>query len=453
MCREDASCPFVHDAPCVYRSYVMSAQEKQSKFTGREQRLGVWILSFLLAGIFDRGQRKPDRSTGGEDDARAAAASRAADATAADPASCEGGADDGAPSDEDDHARVLLRGLWGGGRSGEGAPCPGDEEEVRAGTNDGATDPEHTSAVHSKARFDWAAYREAIPTTPPHAEITAMFSECALLVGRITRHLGDAVASTMTLAEGAANAKQAQEFVLLYPVPILGPLHTTKALKLLAHLLDAVRLHGSILNGDTSLNEQEHKKDKRHYVRTDKGTWSFLRQVVRHANGSRGVLRLNKEADAVRSAPCAGPGDDEDVSSDGASDGNEAEDKGPGAPEAGAGAEVADAAATAAPHRIANAPSNDLAAQVGSTAAAGMPRPSAASLRQVPNAHLASLPGLSGVGGVLLLVCEGPRAGADGSLHCHASPRWVCRAAACASDAQVPHHVVVRLFGLPLRER
>eukprot|EP00170_Pyropia_yezoensis_P001627 contig_7047_g1631 len=168
----------------------------------------------------------------------------------------------------------------------------------------------------------------------------------------------------MTLAEGAANAKQAQEFVLLYPVPILGPLHTTKALKLLAHLLDAVRLHGSILNGDTSLNEQEHKKDKRHYVRTDKGTWSFLRQVVRHANGSRGVLRLNKEADAVRSAPCAGPGDDEDVSSDGASDGNEAEDKGPGAPEAGAGAEVADAAATAAPHRIANAPSNDLAAQL-----------------------------------------------------------------------------------------
>ncbi|KAK1861397.1 hypothetical protein I4F81_003981 [Pyropia yezoensis] len=59
--------------------------------------------------------------------------------------------------------------------------------------------------------------------------------------------------------------------------------------------------------------------------------------------------------------PCS---DDEDVSSDGASDGNEAEDKGPGAPEAGAGAEVADAAATAAPHRIANAPSNDLAAQL-----------------------------------------------------------------------------------------
>ncbi|KAK1859253.1 hypothetical protein I4F81_001850 [Pyropia yezoensis] len=136
---------------------------------------------------------------------------------------------------------------------------PGDEEELGAArTNDGV-DKEDMSAAQSNTKFEWAAYRRAFPDTPPHAAITAMFAEYALLVGRITRHLGAAVASPMTLAEGEGIAKQAQEFVLCYAVPILGPLHTTKVHKLLAHLLEAVRLHGNPMNGDNSLNEQKHK--------------------------------------------------------------------------------------------------------------------------------------------------------------------------------------------------
>lgn len=55
-------------------------------------------------------------------------------------------------------------------------------------------------------------------------------------------------------------------------MPILGPLRTTKVHKLLAHLLEAERMHGNIMNGDTSHNEQRHKDDKGHYARTNKST-------------------------------------------------------------------------------------------------------------------------------------------------------------------------------------
>lgn len=65
------------------------------------------------------------------------------------------------------------------------------------------------SAVQADAKLDWKAFRRAFPDTPPHAAITAMFAEYALLVGRITRHLGAAVASPMSLSEGEAIAQQA----------------------------------------------------------------------------------------------------------------------------------------------------------------------------------------------------------------------------------------------------
>lgn len=42
----------------MFCSYTVSVQEKQAMFTGIEQRLGVWILPFLVLGIFDRGRRK-----------------------------------------------------------------------------------------------------------------------------------------------------------------------------------------------------------------------------------------------------------------------------------------------------------------------------------------------------------------------------------------------------------
>lgn len=81
-----------------------------------------------------------------------------------------------------------------------------------ARANDGV-DKEDMRAAQANAMFDWAAYRRSFPDTLPHAAIKTMLSEYALLVGRITRHLGTAVAFPVTLAEGEAISKQAQEFV------------------------------------------------------------------------------------------------------------------------------------------------------------------------------------------------------------------------------------------------
>lgn len=330
------------------KSYVMSAKDKQSTFTCREQRLGVWILPHLVTGIFDRGCRQPASTTGGEDAAAGPAAAEPpappsdglpGDNEAATPGA-EGAVDDSALSQDVSRAGVLLRSLWRdeGGREEEEVPAVDEEDE-----DPGAAGRGSGGKQHANARFDWSAYREAFPGTPPHAAITAMFAEYAVLVGRITRHLGETVASPMTIVEGEAISKQAQEIVLCYAVPILGPLHTTKVHKLLAHLLEAMRFHGNIMNGDTSKNEQQHKEDKHHYARTNKSAAGFLRQLVRHAQESRAVLQRNRAAAAAASAAAAAAkGANEDLDCE--SDGNEADDDEPGLPVPDANATLADTA-------------------------------------------------------------------------------------------------------------
>lgn len=301
-------------------SYVLSEKDKQATFTGREQRLGVWILPFLVAGLFGPGRRKAEKSscaaptvpptpTGGACGAGAAGADSAAPpARAAGTAGRideEGRAEtaDGVvpatreaepeACEADDPASHFLRNLLADGNGDEGVPCPGDEEAPGV-IHNGSMDQEDVNAAQASAVFDWVGYRKAFPDTPLHAAVTAMFAEYALLVGRITRRLGAATHTPMTLKEGEDLAAQARTFVLCYTTPILGRLHTTKVHKLLCHLLDAVRLHGAISNGDTSANEQQHKDDKRHYLRTNKSTSGYMRQLVRHAQGSRAVLKRNK---------------------------------------------------------------------------------------------------------------------------------------------------------------
>ncbi|KAK1865695.1 hypothetical protein I4F81_008221 [Pyropia yezoensis] len=199
-------------------------------------------------------------------------------------------------------AQSFLQNILGEDGGGDDTPSAENDEPGRAAAKVGA-DKEDKKAAQSHARLDWAAYREAFPDTPPHAAITAMFAEYALLVGRITRKLGVATVTPMTMREEEELATQAQTFVLRYVTPILGPLHTTKVHKLLCHLLDAVRLHGNILNGDTSTNEQEHKEDKRYYPRTNKSSSGYMRQLVRHASGLRVISRRNK---AVRAGQASG---------------------------------------------------------------------------------------------------------------------------------------------------
>ena len=43
---------------CPLFSYLVGPKDKQATFTGRQQRAGVWILAFLVAGLFGPGTRR-----------------------------------------------------------------------------------------------------------------------------------------------------------------------------------------------------------------------------------------------------------------------------------------------------------------------------------------------------------------------------------------------------------
>lgn len=132
-----------------------------------------------------------------------------------------------------DAATSLLRNPWGGGNGGEDATFEDGGREISGGAADKEVEREDAEAVRKNPRFGWASYRQAFPDTPPHAAITALVAEYALLVGSITSHLSAAVGAPMTLQEGVKIVAQAQTFVLRYATPIFGPLHTTKVHKLL----------------------------------------------------------------------------------------------------------------------------------------------------------------------------------------------------------------------------
>lgn len=261
-------------------SYVVEEDETQATFTGREQRNGVWILSFLVAGLFDR----------------VASANQSHAGVAA-----------GACNTGDEEARRLLESLYL-----EDIAHLDGQGDVRGNEEPAST--KGKSKSHATRAFDWAAYRAVFKDTPYHAAVTALFAEYALLVGRLTRHLGAATATPLTLSEGASIAQQAQDFILGYVNPVLGPMHTTKFHRVLCHILHAVRYHGNILNANTSANEGGHKRDKKHYAHTNKRP-GFTRQLVRHAHGTRSVLRRN--AEALKSAEGAAANEDRQVSGDG----------------------------------------------------------------------------------------------------------------------------------------
>lgn len=66
-----------------------------------------------------------------------------------------------------------------------------------------------------------------------------------------------------------------------------------------------MRLHGNNINGDKTTNEQQHKEDKRHYVRTDKNAAGYGGHLVRHAQGTRATFKKNKAARLRGGAPPA----------------------------------------------------------------------------------------------------------------------------------------------------
>jgi len=125
-----------------------------------------------------------------------------------------------------------------------------------------------------------------------------MLAEYASLYARIAGWTTSVKPAPMTLEEGNSIQDQATHFVLNIMSPILGYVHTSKVHKLLAHLMDSIRYHGNLSNGNTSTNESAHKSDKKFYRRTNMVMTMFTVQLVRQAQGSREVVRKHNASDA-----------------------------------------------------------------------------------------------------------------------------------------------------------
>lgn len=129
----------------------------------------MWILPFLVAGLFGPG--KPKKGTDSE-------------------VSQEDGEKSG------DAASRLINSLC---NENDPPDVDQDEEDDPTPSASGEAD----GAKRKKRKFDHDAYRTAFPETPLHAAVTSMFAEFALLVGRMTQRLGAAVGRPLTLSKGA----------------------------------------------------------------------------------------------------------------------------------------------------------------------------------------------------------------------------------------------------------
>jgi len=143
--------------------------------------------------------------------------------------------------------------------------------------------------------FDKAAYEAAFGDTPYHVAVTTLFIKYAQLMSRLTGH--HHCRAPMTVAGAEEVGAMAKSFVLDYMVPILGEWVSTKVHKLLAHVIEAIKQHGALSNGDTGSNEALHSQDKRRYCRASGSDDAFRTQMLRVGQGSLELrARLAKEA-------------------------------------------------------------------------------------------------------------------------------------------------------------
>lgn len=178
-------------------------------------------------------------------------------------------------------------------------------------------------AAAVNAGFDWAAYRAIWNDTPIDEAITAMFAEFAVLHAELCGQVRSTVPVPLTLDVGKHIADRAERFVTMYMTPILGPSESVKVHKLLCHVMDAIRLHGNVNNGNSSLNEQKHKEDKPYYARTNRDRMDFTRQIVVQAQGAHVIQERISNAQAAQTSlasvaneedgECDGPPSDDDA--------------------------------------------------------------------------------------------------------------------------------------------
>eukprot|EP00170_Pyropia_yezoensis_P000778 contig_3624_g780 len=147
------------------------------------------------------------------------------------------------------------------------------------------------------AQYDWPAYHAVWKETPIDEAITVMFAEFAVLHAEMSGYTCSTAPMPLTLDVGKCIADRAERFVTMYLTPILGAQNSTKVHKLLCHVMEAIRMHGNINNGNAGINERLHKDDKPYYARTNKAIADFTRQLVVQAQGARIILRRNAEED------------------------------------------------------------------------------------------------------------------------------------------------------------
>lgn len=262
-----------------HRRYLVKHDEPQSVFTGKQQREGVSIMPFLVASVWrPRGQMlAADQAMHGS--------------SAAVPETSVPVVGDGISNAVPDLAARV------------------EALKLEDAAGDGAADA--GPPITPETVFDWTAYRAVWQMTPIDEAITAMFAEFAVLHAELSGYTCNTAPLPLTLDIGKCIAERAQRFVTEYVTPILGPQSSTKVHKLLCHVLDAIRMHGNISNGNSSLNEQMHKDDKPYYARTNRDRTDFTRQLVVQAQGARIIQRRiadEQEAKAAASDECAADG-------------------------------------------------------------------------------------------------------------------------------------------------
>ena len=264
--------------------YIAAEGDKQATFTGAEQRAGVFVLAYAVAGIFGRGRPRP---------ANAAVVN-------------SGGAEGGSGQPKAARKRASKGGSTRGKKPARGKKAAARNGEPSKGAGlFGAADEDDDEALPEGFKFDWTAYRAAFGDTPIEDAVTIMFAEYASLYARIAGWTTSAAPAPMTMEEGDSIQQQANNFIINIMTPILGYVHTSKVHKLLRHLLESIRYHGNLRHGNTSSNEAAHKLDKQFYRRTNMAIDTFTGQLVRQAQGAREVGRRNDVADAHSLRTCA----------------------------------------------------------------------------------------------------------------------------------------------------
>jgi len=290
----------------------------------------VWFLAFLVAGLFGPGtRRRPPRkkkrkehtaiNNGGAKTPMPVrrrpppASSRSRRAQEIGRAAVAGGDDN---QDVEDIIESLLRAdddgpthSDGGGDTSGASSSAGSSADDSDGTKARPTgerqggdnvgdefDNEEERSVYENLAFDWDLYRSKFGDTPYKVAVTHMFVKYAELVDRLvgTFHCRP----PMTVGEGEEVEHLARGFVLDILTPVLGKVFSTKLHKLLAHILDAIKLHGAIRNGDTGSNEALHGNEKRRYCRTNKDEDNFRAQLLRVGQGTLEIKARQAREDA-----------------------------------------------------------------------------------------------------------------------------------------------------------